>query len=164
NYIRLMGGEVKVKSELGKGTLFSFDINLPVADRPDSSQETRKVIGLEAGQPSYRILVVDDKWENRALLIKLLTTIGFKVRDASDGKEAVEIWAKWQPHLIWMDMRMPVMDGYSATKKIRNFELGFPFESDDQRLDISKWNMKIPHVLILALTASVFEHERTAVL
>ncbi|HQR40073.1 MAG TPA: response regulator, partial [Blastocatellia bacterium] len=91
-------------------------------------------------------LVVDDRWENRALLVKLLRTVGFEVREAANGREAVDEWDAWRPALIWMDMRMPVMDGRAATREIRRRE-----GSGDR-------------CKILALTASAFEHERGAVL
>jgi DNA-binding LytR/AlgR family response regulator len=76
-------------------------------------------IGLEAGQPTYRILVVEDKWANRQLLVRLLAPLGFDVREATNGQEAIALWQNWHPHLIWMDMRMPVMDGYEATREIK---------------------------------------------
>ncbi len=84
---------------------------------------------------------MDDRWENRQLLLQLLEPIGFEVREAVNGKQAVEIWEEWQPHLIWMDMRMPVMNGYEATKRLKN-------------------HLKSQDTFILALTASSFEEER----
>jgi CheY-like chemotaxis protein len=103
------------------------------------------VIGLESGQPQYRILVVDDRLESRVLLVKLLTSVGFEVLEAVNGQEAIELWSSWEPHLIWMDMRMPVMDGYEATKRI-------------------KADLKGQATAIVALTASAFEEERSVVL
>ena len=100
---------------------------------------------LEPGQPSYRILIVEDRLENRRLLVKLLEPIGFEVREAVNGQEGVEIWEAWDPHLVWMDMRMPVMDGYEATKRIKSTTKG-------------------QATVVVALTASVFEEQRTVVL
>jgi hypothetical protein len=77
------------------------------------------VIGLEPGQPTYKILVVEDVQENRLLLIKLLTPIGFSVRTVNNGLDAIAVWREWKPDLIWMDMLMPVMDGYEATRRIK---------------------------------------------
>jgi CheY-like chemotaxis protein len=115
-----------------------------VADVP-VSQPRQRVIGLEPGQPSYRILIVEDRLENRRLLVKMLEPLGFAVREAVNGQEGVEIWEAWDPHLVWMDMRMPVMDGYEATKRIKSTTKG-------------------QATVVVALTASVFEEQRTVVL
>jgi CheY-like chemotaxis protein len=79
----------------------------------------QQAIGLEPGQPTYRILVVEDKWANRQLMVRLLAPLGFEVKEATNGQEAIALWQDWHPHLIWMDMRMPVMDGYEATREIK---------------------------------------------
>jgi PAS domain S-box-containing protein len=146
-FIQLMGGDITVSSEVGRGTVFKFDITVGIVDAEDveTKQSTRRVIALEPNQPRYRILIVDDKPLNRQLLIKLLSPLGFELKEACNGKEAIEIWDKWEPHLIWMDMRMPVMDGYKATKEI-------------------KATIKGQATAIIALTASVFEEERVVVL
>lgn len=83
-----------------------------------------EVIGLQADQPNWRILVVDDNLENRVLLTTLLTHIGFNVKEAINGEQAIEIFQEWHPHFIWMDMRMPVMDGFEATRKLRTLPGG----------------------------------------
>ncbi len=146
-FVQLMGGDITVSSILGSGTMFGFDIQVSLAQASDiqTTQTTRKVIGLAPDQPKYRILAVDDRLESRLLLVKLLSSMGFSVREAANGKEAIEQWESWEPHLIWMDMRMPVMDGYEATKKI-------------------KATIKGQATVIIALTASAFEEERTVVL
>jgi len=147
SFVQLMGGEITVSSSVGKGSLFKFDILVSPVDAASikTKQSIRQVIALEPNQPRYRILIVDDKWSNRQLLIKLLNPLGFELREASNGKEAVEIWDEWQPHLIWMDMRMPVMNGYEATKQI-------------------KATTKGQATAIIALTASSLEEERAVVL
>jgi CheY-like chemotaxis protein len=146
-FVQLMGGEIRVSSEIGRGSLFKFDIKVSRVEARDikSHQPIRHVIALEPNQPRYRILIVDDKPINRQLLIKLLNPLGFELKEASNGKEAIEIWDKWEPHLIWMDMRMPVMDGYEATKQI-------------------KATTKGQAIVIIALTASALEEERAVVL
>jgi len=78
-----------------------------------------EVVGLQAGQQDWRILVVDDNRENLLLLTNLLAQAGFTLQKAENGAEAVAKFQEWRPHFIWMDVRMPVMDGYEATKKIR---------------------------------------------
>jgi CheY-like chemotaxis protein len=90
------------------------------------------VLTLPTGQPTYKILVVDDKPINCQLLIKLLSPLAFEMKDTSNGKDtiaalepkAIALWEDWEPHLIWMDMKMPVMDGYEATKYIKSTRKG----------------------------------------
>ncbi|MFP4120097.1 MAG: PAS domain S-box protein [Coleofasciculus sp.] len=146
-FVRLMGGEIHVSSRLNQGSIFTFDIDVNRVEgiEPETQSATPRVVGLVPGQPNYRILVVDDRVESRLLLVKLLTCVGFSVREAVNGQDAIAIWASWEPHLIWMDMRMPVMDGYEATKHI-------------------KGHLKGQSTVVLALTASAFEEERSLVL
>jgi CheY-like chemotaxis protein len=114
------------------------------ASEVDKSAPDRLVIGI-LGDRSYRILVVDDKEDNRKILEKLLTKVGFCVREATNGQEAIALWQDWKPDFIWMDMRMPVLDGYEATRQIKA-------RDRDQK------------TIIIALTASVFEEEKATVL
>ncbi|MEG4630952.1 ATP-binding protein [Microcoleus sp. AR_TQ3_B6] len=146
-FVELMGGEMSVCSAVGKGTNFKFDIQVIAVEEADieSPKPTRHVIALEPNQPTYRILIVDDKPLNRQLLIKLLNPLGFELKEATNGQEAIEIWDSWEPHLIWMDMRMPVMDGYEATQYIKS-------------------TIKGQATAIIALTASVLEEERAVIL
>nr|WP_245817491.1 ATP-binding protein [Hydrococcus rivularis] len=146
-FVELMGGTVTVSSKVGQGSIFKFNIQaqLSEASKITAQKTTQRVIGLEPNQQEYRILVVDDRWENRQLLLRLLQPIGFQVKEASNGQEAVEIWQSWQPHLIWMDMRMPVMNGYEATQQIKSHIQG-------------------QATVIVALTASTLEEEKAVVL
>ncbi len=146
-FVQLMGGEITASSTPGQGTIFQFDIQVELAASANIQTKTvpRRAIGLEAGQPEYRILVVDDALANRLLLTKLLTPVGFQVREAENGREAIALWESWEPHLIWMDMRMPVMNGYEATQYIKS-------------------HLKGQATVIIALTASTFEEERAIVL
>ena len=146
-FVQLMGGDITVESELGKGTTFKFSIEVKLGQEPaiDSHISQHKILGLAPDQPIYKILAVDDKSVNRQLLVKLLTPFGFEVKEASNGQEAIAIWDEWEPHLIFMDMRMPVMDGYEATKYIKS---------------TTKGNA----TAIIALTASVLEEEKAIVL
>ncbi|NET17585.1 MAG: response regulator [Okeania sp. SIO1H6] len=146
-FVQLMGGDIQVSSEVGKGTTFSFEIQAEEveADTVESQKHKQRVIALAPNQPRYRILIVDDKILNRQLLVKLLNPLGFELKEASNGKEAIEIFEVWEPHLIWMDMRMPVMDGYEATQKIKGTTKG-------------------QAIAIIALTASVLEEEKAVIL
>ncbi|MEG4043296.1 ATP-binding protein [Microcoleus sp. Pol17_C1] len=146
-FVELMGGEMSVCSAVGKGTNFKFDIQVIAVDAADieSAKPTRNVIALAPNQHTYRILIVDDKPLNRQLLIKILHPLGFELKEANNGQEAIEIWDSWEPHLMWMDMRMPVMDGYEATKYIKS-------------------TIKGQATAIIALTASVLEEERAVIL
>jgi PAS domain S-box-containing protein len=146
-FVHLMGGDIAVSSEVGQGTTFEFDIQVHLVEASDieSKKPKRRVVALEPNQPRYRLLIVDDKPLNRQLLVKLLNPLGFELREANNGKEAIEIFIEWEPHLIWMDMRMPVMDGYEATKQIKTTTQG-------------------QATAIVALTASVLEEERAVIL
>ncbi|MFK5951823.1 MAG: ATP-binding protein [Desulfobacterium sp.] len=121
-FVELMGGHTTVESEVGRGTLFKFDICVKTthSTAAETIAPLRKVVSLEPGQPRYRIMVVDDNPMNRLLLIRLLEIFEFDLQDAEDGQRAVDLYREWHPHLIFMDMRMPVMDGYEATKTIKS--------------------------------------------
>ncbi|MDJ0530988.1 MAG: ATP-binding protein [Xenococcaceae cyanobacterium MO_207.B15] len=145
-FVELMGGEISVQSTVGEGTIFSFEVLVTmVAANTIQSNHYQTVISLAPNQPSYRILAVDDRPESRFLLRTMLSNVGFDVKEAGDGQEAIDLWKSWQPQLIFMDMRMPVIDGYEATKRIKSYEQG-------------------KDTKIIALTASAFEEERIVIL
>ena len=146
-FVELMGGTIRATSILGVGSTFAFDIKVELAD--SSATETlfasKQVKQIAPQQSDYRIAVVDDRENNRLALAKLLESVGFHPRTAKNGVEAIALWQDWQPDLIWMDMRMPVMDGYQATGYIKQ-------HPDFQR------------TVIIALTASAFEEQREKIL
>ena len=148
---RLMGGDIEVRSHLTHGSTFTCHVQLGVMTAADLKPHVlaQKVVALAPHQPNYRILVVEDVVENRQLLVSLLTAVGFDVRAANNGSEAIALWRKWHPHCIWMDLYMPQMDGYEATQQIR----------DSQTAEGT--NCK---PVIIALSASVLDHMRDEVM
>ena len=146
-FVEMMAGEISVTSQVGQGSTFYFYVRVRPIHQVEVVTERRKqhrVIGLLPNQPNYRILIVEDRFENRTLLVRLLKAVGFVVKEAENGREAIEIWQDWQPHLIWMDMRMPIMDGFEATQYIKGTEQG-------------------KNTIIISLTASVFNFEQEAI-
>ena len=146
--VDMMDGEITVESEAGEGSLFTVTIPFQPAEAgaaiPDEAP-VAEVAGLTSDQPDWRILVVDDNNENRLLLRDLLSRVGFNIEEAKDGEEAIAKFQQRHPHFIWMDMRMPVMDGYAATRKIRELPGG-------------------AEVKIVAVTASVLAEHREPIL
>lgn len=147
DFARLMKGDITVNSTLGKGSCFTLE--MPVQESygspPKVAADTRKVIGLAPGQAIYKVLVADDIAENRMLLMRLMEIIGMEVREASDGKEALELWEEWHPDVILMDLRMPGIDGYEAMQTIRESTV-------------------IPPAKIIVVTASAFDGDRKRVI
>jgi PAS domain S-box-containing protein len=154
-FVRLMGGNLTLVTAVGEGTTFRFDLPLVMPSETSEpndnavenfpAQTQQQVIGLAPDRPRYRLLVVEDQRESRQFLVQLLEPLGFEVRQAVNGQEAIDLWASFAPHLIWMDLRMPVLDGYAATRQIKAQPLG-------------------QTTVIIALTASAFEEERALAL
>ncbi len=148
-FVQLMGGKLRVRSqgEPGQGSVFAFDlpVEIPAAEDLPATLPTRRAVGLEPGQPAYRLLVVEDHKESRELMTELLTGLGFEVRAVDNGQEAIAAWQEWQPHLIWMDVRLPVLDGCETTRRIKGAAQGAA-------------------PVIIALSAGVFEEDRLRIL
>jgi CheY-like chemotaxis protein len=146
-FIRLMGGEIKLLSQPGKGSTFYFEVLVrPAAEELVSNRAgKRRVIGIESPQPAPRVLIVDDEPSIRGWLVSLLSVIGFDTREADDGMVAIQIWKEWKPDLILMDIRMPGTDGIQATRRIRQHPGGM--ES-----------------IIIALSASAMHDDRARVM
>lgn len=144
-YTKMMKGRLDVRSGLGQGSTFTLSLPLPETPAPLTQTAARTITGLETGHKEIRILIVDDKEDNRELVMQLLEPAGFVLRTANNGQQAIDSFIEWQPHLIWMDMRMPVLDGYQATQKIRALPGG-------------------DEVKIVALTASAFDEERQKII
>ncbi|MEO8890915.1 MAG: ATP-binding protein, partial [Coleofasciculaceae cyanobacterium] len=159
SFVQQMSGEIAVESTLGLGTIFKFNIpsNLAQTTPIQTRQTTRQVIKLESNQ-IYRILVADDDLASRKLLTHLLTSVGFQVREAINGQEAVALWHSWQPHLIWMDIQMPIMDGYEAIRQIRSAE------NQEILVSLNQGDKMSISTIIIALTSNAFEEQRDAIL
>lgn len=149
-FINLMDGNINVTSKSKHGT--QVVINIPVEyqdqimllDR-DSDKQPKFVTGITADTGSYRILNVDDNRDNLEYLSQILAPLDFEIKSALNGKEALEIIEDWPPDLIWMDWDMPVMDGITATEKIRKLPVG-------------------NQIKIIALTANAFNDQKDYIL
>ncbi|HEY9597009.1 MAG TPA: ATP-binding protein, partial [Cyanophyceae cyanobacterium] len=117
--VQMMGGEIKVESSPGKGTVFSLELDLPgVSEWATAAPEkTGIIIGFKGSK--RRVLVVDDRRENRSVLVNLLNPLGFEVLEARDGQEALHKAVEFKPDIIFMDLVMPVMNGFAATERLR---------------------------------------------
>lgn len=144
-YIEMMGGQIEVSSQVGQGSTFSFTVLLTPLVGPSEDKPEQQVSGLAPGQPTYRILVAEDVEPNRLLLVELLRPLGFEVREAADGEAALKLWEEWKPHLIFMDLRMPLLDGLEAASRIKAHPAG-------------------KQTVVVALTASAFEQDRAQML
>lgn len=142
--VQQMGGEIRVSSTPGHGSRFWFDLQVPLVPlsptQPASKALTTEAIIGYKGSPQ-RILIVDDKADNRDMLRALLAPLGFELQEAVNGREAVEKARRFRPHAILMDMVMPEMTGFEATQIIRQ-------------------TPELSHTVIIAISASVMELDR----
>ena len=149
-FAQLMGGDLTIESTFGRGTTALLTTTVRVVSGLQIGERLpeRRVLAIAPHQPQYRLLIVDDKPANRKLLTTLLQPLGFNLKEAANGQAAVDITLEWQPHLVWMDMRMPILDGYMATQQIRRAQ--------------SKGHFQTVTPKIVALSASSFREEQNA--
>lgn len=148
-FVSLMGGKIRLRSTPGKGSVFQVELPLTPAAETDVIKPLPamhgEIVGCAPGQPRYRILIVEDQAENQILLTKLMEVLGLEIKIAADGAQGIAFFQSWRPHLIWMDRRMPGIDGIEATRRIR----ALPGGQD---------------VKIVAVTASAFAEQRDEML
>ncbi|HBE21161.1 MAG TPA: histidine kinase [Cyanobacteria bacterium UBA11149] len=140
--IAMMGGTIQIQSQPGVGSIFWFELELPEATdwkETYSIPHQGNIIGFE-GKP-LKILIVDDRWENRSVVVNLLEPLGFQVFEASNGEEGLEKAMEVQPDLIITDLVMPVMDGFAMTQELRQ-------------------SANLQDTIIIASSASVFDWHR----
>jgi CheY-like chemotaxis protein len=144
----MMGGSIRLESVLGEGSRFFVDVPVELAAESENllvKTTTLRIVGLAPGQPEYRVLIVEDRAEDRSVLRRILEQAGFPVRVAETGESGIEMFKVWRPHFIWMDRRLPAMDGLKTTRRIRAMDGG-------------------PDLKIVGLSASVFVSEREEML
>ncbi|MFQ4146742.1 protein kinase domain-containing protein [Chlorogloeopsis sp. ULAP02] len=140
--VQMMGGELKVKSTLGKGSVFWLDLNLPefFQNTDKKNINEHKIISFVGSK--RKVLVVDDKWANRSILVNILQPLGFDVIEAIDGLDSIKKALEFKPDVIFMDLVMAGMDGFEATRRLRKLP-------------------ELKQVLVIAVSASVFDFDQT---
>lgn len=140
-FVQMMGASLEVKSTLGEGSVFWLDLDLPEVDQGAeiTKVDERHIIGFKGFK--RKVLVVDDKWTNRSVLINLLEPLGFEVLEAPNGLECLAQAPEFKPDLIFMDLVMPVLDGFETTRRIRLLP-------------------ELEKVIVIAISASVFDFDR----
>ncbi len=139
-FIEMLGGKLEIKSNIGTGSTFSFEIPLKISETaPIEVKSLGTVISIKGGK-TVKVLIVDDKLNNRLILKTMLENVGFITMEAEDGLQAIERTKEFDPAIIFMDIKMPVMDGYESVISIKKTEQG-------------------KKIKVFALTASAFKHD-----
>ncbi|OCR02129.1 hypothetical protein BCD67_22845 [Oscillatoriales cyanobacterium USR001] len=140
--VEMMDSQIRVTSQLGAGSQFWFDLDLPCASEftlKPSSELKGTIVGFTGDK--RKLLVVDDRWENRSVIVNLLTPVGFEVVEAVNGAEGLEKVNEFNPDVIITDLVMPVMDGFELLRQLRNAE-------------------KLKEMIVIVSSASVFESDQ----
>lgn len=146
-FARMMGGEITAANCRDRGACFTFNVcfESATAEATLSKDPLERIVGIKTGDAGNRVLVVDDDNTSRMLLSKILANVGLEVENAENGEEAVEMFSRWRPDIVFMDVQMPKMDGLTATRHIKSTDNG----------------CQTP---IIALTAQTFEEDRQKIL
>jgi PAS domain S-box-containing protein len=130
-FVALMGGTIDVRSKEGTGTTFEVSVPLLIGTQAVGQDRMahhpigyRTEDGPDGAKIRFRVLIVDDISANRQVLSQILSPFGFDIEEAANGSEAVGVCRSWHPHLVWMDIRMPILDGYDATRQIKRLPAG----------------------------------------
>jgi len=140
--VELMGGQITVESQPQVGSSFRFEVSLPVAaewSRHSRMTQQGQIVGIQGDAP--QVLVVDDKWENRAVLREMLEPIGFVIQEAEDGAVAWQFLEHHRPQVVITDLLMPNLDGYTL-------------------IDLIRRHPELQQLPIIVSSASVFESDR----
>ncbi|MCC3442153.1 MAG: AAA family ATPase [Microcoleus sp. PH2017_03_ELD_O_A] len=121
--VEIMGSELQVESTLGRGSIFWFELDLLAVDSPEINKKYSQKFIKGFNGTNKKLLVVDDQWENRSVLIHLLEPLGFEIIEATDGQDCLNKALEFQPDCILIDLVMPVMDGFEAMRQIRKLPL-----------------------------------------
>ncbi|MBE9111548.1 PAS domain S-box protein [Nodosilinea sp. LEGE 07298] len=160
-FVQLLGGTITVESGVGQGSTFRFQIPVTpsLVEVPTPVFPALPMVGVHPSHLPCRLLIVEDHWENQQVLLNLLQPLGFSLRVANHGREAIDLWAEWYPHGILMDMRMPIMDGYEAIQHIRARE-----RKARMAVERPPGSSAHPMAKIIAVTSSAFDQERADIL
>ncbi len=138
--VQMMGGEIQVKSSLGKGSIFFFDLDMPAISQYADvvKEEQRNIQGFKGYK--RKVIVADDRPENRSILVKMLSPLGFEIVQAIDGQDCLNKASEWNPDCILMDLMMPQMSGLEATRRLRR-------------------SPELKNVIVIGTSASVFDFD-----
>ena len=146
-FANMLEGDIFVESELNRGSKFSLIFKYQISEAEDivTNYQPRSVVGIKSGQKNIKILIVDDRFNNRDILMRMLSKIGFELKEVSNGFSALDIIESWKPDVILLDIVMPEMDGKEVIKRVKQLPDGDKYK-------------------IVVLTASAMEDDKKEVI